>query len=346
MVLIKKYAKKYFVDALDAMAFGFFATLIIGVILNEITRIPGLDFIQPIADFCRQKEVVGAAIGLSIAYAFKNHLLVIASTAVVGAMGYSLGKVSGGALVIGGPIGAYIAAIIGAEIGSLISGKTKIDILLTPLVTVIVGGIVAILIAPPIGELMIGIGNAINKATDLAPLPMSIILSVVIGMLLTAPVSSAAICISLNLSGLAAGAATIGCSVQMIGFAVMSYRQNGIGGFLSIGFGTSMLQFTNIVKKPTIWLPTIISSAIIAPFATLIFKMTNIKEGAGMGTSGLVGQIGTFSAMKDSEPFLNILLKVGLLHFALPIILVLLFHFLFLKIKLYQDSDLKLKTDI
>lgn len=346
MQLVKKYAKRYFVDALNAMSFGFFATLIIGVILNELIKISGLDVLQPIANFCRQKEVVGAAIGLSIAYAFKNKLLVICATAVVGAMGYSLGRVVGTTVIIGGPVGAYIVSIIAAEVGLLVSGKTKIDILLTPLVTVLVGGIIAIIIAPPVGDFMISLGNAINEATILSPVPMGIILSLVIGMLLTAPISSAAICISLGLSGLAAGAATIGCTAQMMGLAVMSYKANGIGGFLSVGFGTSMLQFTNIVKKPLLWVPPIVASIVVGPLATTVLKMTNIKEGAGMGSSGLVGQIGTFSSMQGSEPVLTILLKMAFLQFIIPIAIVVILHTIFLKKGWYSNQDLKLNANL
>ncbi len=346
MTKLKYFARRYFIDALNAMAIGFFATLIIGVILNEIVKIPFLDFLTPVATFCKKNEVVGAAIGLSIAYAFKSKLLVICATAVVGAMGYTIGRYTGVTTVVGGPVGAYVASIVAAEIGLRITGKTKIDILLTPLVTVICGGIIAIFLSPWVGDFMIAVGSAVNEATVLAPIPMGIVLSVVMGIILTAPISSAAICISLGLSGLAAGAATIGCAAQMVGFAVMSYKANGIGGVVSVGIGTSMLQFPNIVKKPVIWLPTIIASAIIGPFATTIFQMTNVKEGAGMGTSGLVGQIGTISSMIGSESIATILLKIGLLHFALPILIVVVLNYFFIKKGLYSNKDLQLNSNL
>lgn len=311
---IKGLLKRWFIDALGAMAQGLFASLIIGLIIQQLGKIPGLSFLTPFAQMLSASSpVVGAAIGVAVAYGLKHAPLVVFSSAATGALGYTLG----------GPVGAFLASLAGAEIAGLLVGKTKVDIVVLPFVTIVVGGLVATWIGPGINAMMTGIGKFINLATELQPIPMGILVSMVMGMALTAPISSAAIAISLDLSGLAAGAATVGCCVNMLGFAVASYRENGVGGLISQGLGTSMLQVPNIVRKPVIWLPEIIVSAILGPLSTTLFAMTNNAMGAGMGTSGLVGQFGTIAAMAGSEPMVWILLKMAILQFILPILLTL-----------------------
>ena len=223
--------------------------------------------------------------------------------------------------VSGGPAGAFLAVAVGAEFGKMVSKETKVDILVTPAVTLITGAIVAKLAGPAIGWCMMRLGDVIMTATEWQPFIFGIVISVIVGLVLTAPISSAALCIMLDLSGLAAGAATVGCCAQMVGFAVASYRENGAGGLVAQGLGTSMLQVSNIIKNPWILVPATLAGAIIGPISTCIFKMTNIAVGAGMGTSGLVGQIGTFTDMGFS---LDTLWKVLLLQIFLPAILTLI----------------------
>ena len=306
---IKGLLKRWFIDALGAMAQGLFASLIIGLIIQQLGKIPWLSFLTPFAQMLSASSpVVGAAIGVAVAYGLKHAPLVVFSSAATGALGYSLG----------GPVGAFLASLAGAEIAGLLVGKTKVDIVVLPFVTIVVGGLVATWIGPGINAMMTGIGKFINLATELQPIPMGILVSVVMGMALTAPISSAAIAISLDLSGLAAGAATVGCCVNMLGFAVASYRENGVGGLISQGLGTSMLQVPNIVRHPQIWLPAILSSAILGPLGTMVFHMTNNATGSGMGTSGLVGQIMTYQTMVETESPVLVILKIVLFHFLLP----------------------------
>lgn len=330
--VIKKYAKRYFVDAMSAMALGLFSSLIIGLILSQISKIPYMGFLAQFGEIVSASSpVVGGAIGAAIAWGLKAKPLVVFSSVVTGAFGYS----------VGGPVGAYIAALVGEEIGSLVSGKTKVDIVVSPIVTIITGGVAGILVGPTIQNLMSGLGAVINTATTLSPLPMGILVSVIVGLVLTAPISSAALCIMLDLSGLAAGAATIGCCAQMVGFAVTSFRENGWGGLLSQGLGTSMLQFGNIMKKPAIWLAPTLASAVLGPVSTCVFGMTNTAAGAGMGTSGLVGQFGTFAAMEGTD-FWTTMLLVVMMHFVLPAVLSLVFDFIFRKLGWVKDGDMKL----
>ncbi|MFI3329659.1 MAG: PTS sugar transporter subunit IIC [bacterium] len=329
--VIKKYLNRYFLTALNGMAIGLFASLIIGTMLSTIIQIPFLQFLSPITDVLSSKELVyGAAIGCGVALALKHKPIVVVSSLVCGSVALNQG---------GGPLGAYLASLVACEVGGLICGKTKVDIIITPLVTILTGGVVAILTSGLIGEVMNLIGVVINSATDQNPIIMGIVIAVIVGITLTLPISSAAICISLELSGLAAGAAVVGCSVQMIGFAVQSIKKDGVSGFISVGIGTSMLQFTNIVRKPTIWLPTIITSAILGPISTTVFKLTNTSVGAGMGTCGLVGQINAF---KDNGFTLISTIQIVSLHIILPITLVYILNKIFIKINLYNDDDLKL----
>ncbi|MGL6119673.1 MAG: PTS transporter subunit IIC [Fusobacteriaceae bacterium] len=328
-------AKRYFVDVLGFMAFGLFSSLLIGTILNTIGLKFNIKFLsEVVAPICR--SMTGATIGVAVAYALKSPPLVLFSSVITGATGNALG----------GPAGALIAACIGAEFGKLISKETKLDILLTPTTTVIIGVGAGGIIGPLIGKLMFALGKFIMYATDLQPFFMGVIISVVMGMILTLPISSAALAIMLNLGGLAGGAATIGCSAQMIGFAVISFKENGWGGFFAQGFGTSMLQMPNIIKNWKVWIPAIISSAILGPVATIIFKLKNIPLSSGMGTSGLVGQYGTVEAMKGEISTAKLYLIIFVFHFFAPAIISLVTYKIMKKFGHIKDGDLKIETSI
>ena len=312
--VLGRLARRYFVDALSAMALGLFATLIIGTTVELLAKVPVLTFLAEYATAA--KAVTGAAIGAAIAYGMKTKPLVIFSCIVVGSFAYSAGS--------GGPFNAYIATVIAAEVGNLIAGRTKFDIVLVPLATIIPGCIVGGFTGPYIGEAMLAIGEFINKMTVVNPIPMGIIVSVVMGMILTAPISSAAIAVSIGLSGLAGGAACVGCCANMVGFAVASFRENGFGGLVSQGLGTSMLQVGNIVRRPQIWLPAIVASAVLGPISTVVFQLTTTKVGAGMGTSGLVGQFATYESMiAGGESIVYTLISILLMHFVFPAIIAL-----------------------
>ena len=319
--------KRYAIDALNFMALGLFSTLIIGLILKNI----GVWAVLPwlIEAGSQAQAAMGAAIGVGVAYALQAPPLVLLSSTITGLAGAALG----------GPVGCFLAAAFGAEFGKLVSKITVVDIIVTPAVTICVGIAVAQLLGSPISALMNQIGGFIMWSVELQPLLMGMVVSVVMGIILTLPISSAAIAISLSLSGLAAGAATVGCCCQMIGFATMSFRENHWGGLLSQGLGTSMLQMPNIVRNPKIWLPPIIASAVLGPLSTLVFQMSNIPSGAGMGTSGLVGQIGTIEAMGDSS---QIWLMILLLHFILPALLTLLIAAVFRRKGWIKTGDLSL----
>ena len=334
--------KRYALDALSAMALGLFASLLIGLIVKTIGEQLGIHAGE--SDFSlflikigsAAMAMVGPAIGVAVAHGLKAPPLVLFASIATGYMG-NMVWVDGGAA--GGPAGAFVAAVIGAEIGKLVSKETKVDIIVTPLVTILAGGIAARFIGPVIGALMTGLGKVIMNATELQPFFMGVIVSVVVGLVLTAPISSAALCIMLDLSGIAAGAATVGCCAQMVGFAVISFRANGIGGLFAQGIGTSMLQVPNIIKNPWIVAPPTLAAAILGPVATIVFKMTNIPAGAGMGTSGLVGQIGTFTSMGFT---LDTLWKAVLLHIVLTAALSYLFYLILKRLGRFTDEDLKL----
>lgn len=327
---MKNFFDRYFIKAMGAMAQGLFASLIIGTIFNQLATIPHLEFLtQFTGQIGASSPVIGSAIGVAIAHSLGVKPLVMFTSTVTGAIGYALG----------GPVGAYIAAVIGAEIGNLIAGKTKLDIILTPALTIISGGLAGVFVGPYISAFMTWLGSFINTATSMHPIPMGIIISVVIGMALTAPISSAAICISIGIDGIAAGAACVGCCCQMIGFAAASFRDNGFGGSLSQGVGTSMLQFPNILKRPQIWLAPTIASAILGPVSTTVLKMTNTSTGAGMGTSGFVGQFGAFAAMGFD---LTSAVTVLLMHFVLPMVLTLIFDLTFRKLGWVRKGDMKI----
>lgn len=319
--------KRYGIDALGAMALGLFASLIVGTILEVIGQQAGLAFLVDYGQ--RAKAMMGPAIGVAVAYGLGAPPLVLFASTVTGAAGAQLG----------GPAGSFIAAIIGAEFGKAVSKETKVDIIVTPATTIILGVAAGVLVGPPIGAFMKWLGVVIMTATEMAPIPMGILVSVVMGMVLTLPISSAALAVMLELGGLAAGAATVGCATQMIGFAVSSYKENGVGGLISQGLGTSMLQVPNIVRNPLIWVPPTLASAILGPLATTVLPMENVPIGAGMGTSGLVGQFGTIEAMGLSA---GVLMKIGLLHFLLPAVLTLVIAEFMRKQGWIKFGDMKL----
>ncbi len=324
-----KVLKKYCIDSLAYMAQGLFATLIVGSILNQVgVLISDSTFTPFLCDvvFPAAKTMTAPVIAMAVTYGLGSDALVIFACGVAGYIG-------------GDPVSALLAGITGNIFGMLISKKTKLDILLTPIITVVTAGYVAYILGPIISSFMSWLGEIIMWATQQQPIIMGIVVSVVMGMVLTLPISSAALAYMLGLSGLAAGAATVGCCCQMVGFAVMSFKANGFGGLIAQGLGTSMLQVPNIMKKPIIWLPTIISSAILGPVATVVFKMTNLPYGAGMGTSGLVGQFGTFEAMGTSPKIFVIVL---IMHFILPAAITAAFSLMMKKAGFIKDSDLKL----
>lgn len=331
---MKRIFKKYFVDALSHMAYGLFCSLILGLIIGQIAKIPGLAFLNFISEaLSSTSPLVGACIGLAIANGFQCSPLVVISSAVTGALGYQFG----------GPVGAYLAVVVGAKAGMLVSKKTAIDIILTPLVTVIAGGLIAKYCCSPINDFMLYLGSLINEATKLSPFMMGITVSVLVGCALTLPISSVAICVMLGIDGLAAGAATAGCCAQMVGFAVISFKDNGIGGLISQGVGTSMLQIGNIVRKPLIWLAPTLTAAILGPVSTMVFEMTNTALGAGMGTSGLVGPLATYAAMSGTGTASGILiLEIITLHFVAPAIIALAIHALMSRLGLVKPGDMKI----
>ncbi|MBO5855857.1 MAG: PTS sugar transporter subunit IIC [Alistipes sp.] len=337
----RSFFKTYVVDALSYMAMGLFCSLILGLIIGQIAKIPGLDFLAEIAKLLQLDLVVGGSIGLAIALGLKRDPLVTISAIAVGALGYSLGGTWGD--VGGNPIGAYLAAIVGIEAGSLVSKRTPVDIIITPLVAVVVGGLFAKYCCVPVGEWVMSLGEIINRATTLNPFIMGVILSVSVGCILTLPISSAALCISIGLSGLAAGAATAGCCAQMVGFAVISFKDNGIGGLISQGLGTSMLQIGNIARKPIIWLAPTLSAAILGPVSTVLLKMTNSPAGAGMGTAGLVGPLGCWDSMSATTPHALLLVEILGMYFVAPALLSLLFHAIMKRLGWVKSGDMALK---
>ncbi len=320
--------KTYFIDAMGAMAFGLFASLLIGTIFATLGEKSGIEVFNTISQYA--KGATGAALGVSIAYALKAPQLVLLSAATVGIAGNDLG----------GPVGAFVAAIVAVELGKMVSKETRVDILVTPGVTIISGVFMAQFVGPGVSAFMTGFGNLVKTTTMMQPFFMGILVSALIGIALTLPISSAAICIMLSLDGLAGGAATAGCCAQMIGFAVMSFRENGIGGLLAQGLGTSMLQMGNIVKNPKIWLPPTLASMVTGPVATMVFHMENIPTGAGMGTCGLVGPIGVYTAMGGGT---NMWLGILLVCFLLPAVLTWVFGEALRKAGWIKDGDLKLE---
>lgn len=324
----KKLLDRIFIDGLSGMAQGLFATLIVGTIIQQIGTLLGGtagDMVYVIGKVAA--SLTGAGIGIGVAYKFKCSQLVVVSAATAGMAGAFASKLLAGTVLVEGsmvyagpgePLGAFIAAYVGIELGQLVTGRTKVDILVTPLVAIGGGSLIGLILGPPISGFMTWLGSIINWGTEQQPFLMGIIVSVLMGMILTLPISSAALGIILNLSGLAAGAATVGCCCNMVGFAVASYRENKVGGLLAQGIGTSMLQVPNIVRKPVIWLPAILSSAILGPVGTLVLHMTSNATGSGMGTAGLVGQIMTWQVMVQTEAAAVVLVKILVIQVILP----------------------------
>ena len=334
--------KRYGIDALGAMAQGLFASLLIGTIISTIGTQAGIETLVQIGDFA--KGVTGPSMAIAIAIALGAPRLVMFSMCAVGYAANALGGA-------GGPLAVLVVAVIATEIGKAVSGETKIDILVTPFVTVCVGCLLSMLLAPYIGKAASSVGGAIMWATELQPFLMGIIVSVVVGVALTLPISSAAICAALSLTGLAGGAAVAGCCAQMVGFAVMSFRENKWGGLVAQGIGTSMLQMGNIVKNPKIWLPPTICSAITGPIATCIFKlqMNGAAVSSGMGTCGLVGQIGVYTGwISDIEKGVKAaitapdVIGLVLISFVLPAVLTWLISIPMRKCGWIKENDLKL----
>jgi len=322
--------KTYVITALSYMALGLFASLIIGLIIR--TAGEQLDIEMFITIGQTAMDLMGPAIGVAIAYGLKAPSLVLFASAVAGGFGASAG----------GPAGAYIASVLATEFGKLISGSTKVDIIATPLVTIFVGYFAAEYIGVFINEGMLAFGELINWSVNQHPLIMGILVASLMGVALTAPISSAAIAIMLGLDGLAAGAATVGCSAQMIGFAVSSYRENGVGGLIAQGIGTSMLQIANVIKNPFILIPPVLAGALLAPFATLVFMMENTPEGAGMGTSGFVGQIFTFTSMGFSW---EVVAYILVLHIIGPAILAYIISEFLRKKNFIKEGDMLLRSE-
>ena len=350
-------AKRYGIDALGAMAQGLFASLLIGTIINTVGTQFGIDFLtQAVVTVGSGEKAVaytvgglasamsGPAMACAIGYALQAPPLVLFSLITVGFASNALGGA-------GGPLAVLFVAILAAEAGKAVSKETKIDILVTPLVTIFVGVALSAWWAPAIGKAASSIGGIIMWATELQPFFMGIVVSVIIGVALTLPISSAAICAALGLTGLAGGAAVAGCCAQMVGFAVMSYKENGVGGLVSQGIGTSMLQMGNIVRNPRIWIPPTLASAITGPLATCLFhfQMNGAPISSGMGTCGLVGQIGVYtgwvndvaSGAKAGITSMDWIAMV-LVCFVLPAVLSVVFCEVLRRMGWIKENDLKL----
>lgn len=335
-------AKRYGIDALGAMAQGLFASLLIGTILNTLGTQLHVDALVSIGKYA--SAMSGPAMAIAIGYALQAPPLVLFSLAAVGQAANELGGA-------GGPLAVLFIAIIAAECGKAVSKETRVDILVTPIVTILIGCALSAVLAPFLGNLASSLGTVIMWATDLQPFLMGIVVSVLVGIALTLPISSAAICAALGLTGLAGGAAVAGCCAQMVGFAFLSFRENGWGGLVSQGIGTSMLQMGNIVKNPKIWIAPILTSAITGPVATCIFHLeqNGSAVASGMGTCGLVGQIGVYTGWVNDVAsgaktaitgwdWLGMLLVC----FVLPAVLTPLFGMIEKKLGWIKDGDMKL----
>ncbi len=329
--------KRYLIDAMGAMAQGLFCSLLIGTIIDTIGDLTKSEFLVNVGKYA--SAMSGPAMAVAIGYALKAPNLVLFSLVAVGSAANGLGGA-------GGPLAVLIIAIIAAECGKLVSKETKVDILVTPFVTILAGVALSAWIAPWIGKGASALGQLIMWATELQPFLMGIVVSVLVGIFLTLPISSAAICAALGLTGLAGGAAVAGCCAQMIGFAVMSFKENRWGGLISQGLGTSMLQMGNIVRNPRVWIPPIITSAITGPLATCVFQleMNGPPVASGMGTCGLVGQIGVYTGWVENNVSISAMDWVGMLLicFVLPALLTWLGGFLLRKIGWIKENDLKL----
>lgn len=335
-------AKRYGIDDLGAMAQGLFASLLIGTIIATLGEQLGMEVLVNIGGYA--KAATGPAMAVAIGYALHCPPLVLFSLVAVGGAANTLGGA-------GGPLAVLLVTIVAAEFGKAVSKETKIDIIVTPFVTITIGSLLSMWCAPAIGAAASAVGAAIMWATELQPFFMGIIISVIVGIALTLPISSAAICAALSLTGLAGGAAVAGCCANMVGFAVLSFKENKWGGLFAQGIGTSMLQMGNIVRNPRIWLPAILTSAITGPVATCIFKlqMNGAAVASGMGTCGLVGQIGVYTGWINdiaagTKSAITAFDWIGLIliSFILPGILAWAFGLLLRKLGWIKEGDLKL----
>lgn len=345
----KKWLQEIFIDGLSGMALGLFSTLIIGTIIAQIGSIVGGTvgaYLVAVSNVA--KTITGAGIGVGVASKYKEGPLVTVSAAVAGMIGAFPGVTEMEAFGMGKPgepLGAFIAALVAIKIGHLVAGKTKVDILVTPLVAILSGAVAGFVAGPPISAFMSWLGALVNVNVEQHPVVGGIIVSVLMGMILTLPISSAAIGVAMNLSGLAAGAATVGCCCNMVGFAVASYRENKMGGLIAQGVGTSMLQVPNIVKKPVIWLPAIVSSAILGPVASAVLHMTSTPVGSGMGSAGFVGQFAAYGSMvADGMSSAAALGLIVVMHFVLPGLISLGVSQLMRKLGWINDGDMKLEV--
>lgn len=355
MKKFKSLLNEIFIEGLSGMASGLFATLIIGTIIQQVGNlIPGAAGAYIFMMGKVAAAVTGAGIGCGTALKLKASPLVVLSAATTGMMGAFASKIIDGAVLVDGamvfsgpgePLGAFIAAVTGIYVGKLVAGKTKVDILVTPFVCIVSGSAVGLILGPPISDFMTWLGSIINWGTVQAPFLMGIVVSVLMGIILTLPISSAALGIILGLNGIAAGAATAGCCANMVGFATASFRENKVNGLLAQGLGTSMLQIGNIVKKPVIWLPAIITSAVLGPVSTMVLHMTNNPTGSGMGTAGLVGQINAYQTMVgEGVSPAAALIQIAGMHFILPALLSFGISEFMRKKGWILDGDMKLKV--
>lgn len=347
--MVKKYLNRLFIDGLSGMAYGLFSTLIIGTIICQVSKLIGdnvvADYINAIGSVA--KTLTGAGIGVGVACKLKSSPLTTVCAAVCGMIG-AFPSVAQGAFTVGTPgepLGAFIAAYVAIEIGAMVSGRTKVDIIVTPLCCILAGAAAGYFVGPYISVAMRWLGNLVNVNVEKYPFFGGIAVSVLMGMILTLPISSAAIGVSMGITGLAAGAATIGCCCNMVGFAVISYRENKFGGLIAQGLGTSMLQVPNIVRKPLIWLPAIISSAVLAPVSTMLLKMVSNPVGSGMGSAGLVGQFMCYDSMVASgvSPVVA-LLEIMVMHFVLPGVVTLAISEAMRKMGIIKNGDMKLEA--
>ena len=346
---MKKYLNRLFIDGLSGMAYGLFSTLILGTIICQIGKLAGANVVGEYLTAMGNvaKTLTGAGIGVGVACKLKAAPLTTVAAAVAGMIG-AFPKLTQEAFTVGAPgepLGAFIAAYVAIEIGALVAGKTKVDIIVTPICCILTGATAGYFVGPYISAAMKWVGSLVNINVENSPIIGGIVVSVVMGILLTLPISSAAIGISMGLTGLAAGAATIGCCCNMVGFAVISYRENKVGGLIAQGIGTSMLQIPNIVRNPLIWLPSIISSAILGPISSAVLKMVSNPVGSGMGSAGLVGQFMSYDSMVAAgfSPAVT-MLEIILMQFVLPAAICLGISEGWRKIKLIKPGDLKLES--
>ena len=332
--------KLYFVDAMGSMAVGLFATLLIGTIFQTIGDYTGWAFLTEIATYA--KACTGAALGVAIGYALKAPPLVLLSGAVVGAIANGLPTTFDGLEnpLTAGPAGAFVVCIVAIELGKLVSKETPVDIIVTPVTTIASGMVLSLAVCPAISYCMYWLGYFINTATEMQPTLMGIIIAVVMGMVLTLPISSAAICAMIGITGLAGGAATAGCCAQMVGFAVISFRENRWGGLVAQGLGTSMLQMGNIVKNPRIWIPATLASFFTGPMATVWFRLECTGVSAGMGTCGLVGPLGILTDMGTDNWYTW--MGIVVTCFVAPACLSLIFSAILRKMGWIRENDMKL----